>query len=381
MKIVHIADSHLGLAAFNKLDDDGMNLRERLIYDNFIRSIDEIIAQRPDAIIHAGDLFDQVRPKTRSLVMVLEALDRLKSAGIPLLIIAGNHSMTKTRYTTSPFSVVEYHGAEIHAAYQHRYQRVEVGDGVFHLIPAMLNVTDYRHAFDEIEPASSSYNILVTHGLAATLRDKRLRTIAEQEIDSTMLSGTFDYIALGHYHGQQQVGERAWYCGSTEYLDYGEINDIKGGLSVDLVHHTVHHLPLPATPMVDGGSIDCTNVTPREIQDTLVAILEQPAFPGQSMIQVTLNQLSRQKGKSINYRMLNQARERFLDIHLRIQHAEEEHPASPAGDLNEIDYLTEYTGFVSRKGFPRNEEEFVLTHGRALIDEIIHQRRSEESAP
>lgn len=381
MKIVHIADSHLGLAAFNKLDADGMNLRERLMYDNFIGAIDTIIAQRPEVVIHAGDLFDQVRPKTRSLVMVLEALERLKSADIPLLIIAGNHSMTKTRYTTSPFSVLEYHGAEIHAAYQHRYRRVEVGEGVFHLIPAMLNVHDYRRAFDEIEPVTNSYNVMVTHGLATTLRDRRLKTVAEHEIDSTMLSGTFDYIALGHYHGQQQVGERAWYSGSAEYLDYGEIADTKGGLTVDLSHHSVEHFTLPYTPMIDGGFIDCRELTPREIQDTLLTMVEQPSFPDQSMVQLTLTQLDRLKGKDIDYRVLNDARERFLDIHIRIQSLEEERPSSPAGNLQEIDYLNEFSGFVKKKGFTTGEEEFVLKQGRACIDEILHQRRGEESAP
>jgi len=99
------------------------------------------------------------------------------------------------------------------------------------------------------------------------------------------------------------------------------------------------------------------------------------------MIQVTLTHLARQKGKEIDYRVLNPARERFLDIHIRIQSADEEYPAPLAGDLQEIDYLDEFSGFVKRKGFTAAEEGFVLTQGKALIDEIIHQRGSDESAP
>ena len=43
MKIVHLADTHLGLAAFNRVDPEtGMNLREQLIYDNFLAAVDRI---------------------------------------------------------------------------------------------------------------------------------------------------------------------------------------------------------------------------------------------------------------------------------------------------------------------------------------------------
>lgn len=59
MKIIHIADTHLGLAAFSRLDPaNGMNLREKQIYDNFLAAIDVIIKQKPDALIHAFDLGD-----------------------------------------------------------------------------------------------------------------------------------------------------------------------------------------------------------------------------------------------------------------------------------------------------------------------------------
>ena len=97
MKLIHIADTHLGLAAFNRLDESGMNLREKQVYDNFLKAIDVIIEEKPDVLVHAGDLFDTVKPKTKAYTTVLEALERLHAHEIPLIIIAGNHSMVKTR--------------------------------------------------------------------------------------------------------------------------------------------------------------------------------------------------------------------------------------------------------------------------------------------
>jgi DNA repair protein SbcD/Mre11 len=65
MKLIHIADTHLGLAAFNRLDPDGMNLREKQVYDNFLSAIDAIIHHKPDVLVHAGDLFDTVKQRAR----------------------------------------------------------------------------------------------------------------------------------------------------------------------------------------------------------------------------------------------------------------------------------------------------------------------------
>ena len=211
-----------------------MNLREKQIYDNFLSAVDKIIEAKPDVLVHAGDLFDTVKPKTRAYTTVLEALERLHAAGVPFIVIAGNHSMVKTRYTTSPFEVLSYHHSRIHAAYRFRYEHVEIGDTVFHLIPNMLRPEDYRVAYDQIEIAKDRHNVLVTHGLASAIKDKRLATVAEHELDSTILSDRFDYIALGHYHRQVQITDNAWYSGSPEFMAYGEIADTKGGLLVDL---------------------------------------------------------------------------------------------------------------------------------------------------
>ena len=104
MHLIHIADTHLGLAAFNRLDpESGMNLRENQVYDNFLSAIDVIIREKLDVLIHAGDLFDQVKPKTRVYTTVFEALDRLHAGRHP----AREHQVSggKTEYI---FYSIEY---------------------------------------------------------------------------------------------------------------------------------------------------------------------------------------------------------------------------------------------------------------------------------
>jgi len=376
MHLIHIADTHLGLAAFNRLDpESGMNLREKQVYDNFLKAIDEIIQQKPDVLVHAGDLFDTVKPKTCAYTTVLEALDRLHAAAIPLVIIAGNHSMAKSRYTTSPFKVLCYHPAHIIAAYNYQYERVEIGDTIFHLIPNMLKPEDYRKAFNEVELSSSQYNVLVTHGLASTIKDKRLMEVAEHELDSTILSDRFDYIALGHYHRQCQITDNAWYSGSTEYLKYGEIADTKGGLLVDPGRHEVCHLGLPCTPMIDLGTIKCQGVHPGDITEEIINRIVAKSAPLYSMAQVTLDGLSREHGKGIDMKSLAVVREQLLDLKIRMKTDEEDKPVALQQDIRLIDYLQEFETFIGKQQLSAKQKEFVASHGREVLQSVMDEHR------
>jgi DNA repair exonuclease SbcCD nuclease subunit len=378
MKLIHIADTHLGLAAFSRLDpESGMNMREKQIYDNFLKAVDEIIQQKPGVLVHAGDLFDTVKPKTRAYTTVLEALERLHAAGIPVIIIAGNHSMVKTRYTTSPYEVLGYHPSQVTAAYKFRYEKFEWQDTVFHLIPNMLRVEDYRTAFDKIEFSGKHHNVLVTHGLATQIKDKRLATVAEHELDSTILSENFDYIALGHYHRQCQITDNAWYSGSTEFLTYGEIKDDKGGLVVDTAKHEVRHLDLPHTPMADLGTIKCQGVHPGDITDEIIARVQQKCLPQYAMAQVTLDGMSREHGKGIDTKDLAGIREQLLDLKIRVRSEAEDSPVPLQQDIRMIDYLQEFGEFIGQKQLSANQKEFALSRGRDVLRSVMEEHRGD----
>jgi DNA repair exonuclease SbcCD nuclease subunit len=352
-----------------------MNLREKQIYDNFLRATDEIIHQKPDTLVHAGDLFDTVKPKTKAYTTVLEALERLHDAGIPLVIIAGNHSMAKTRYTTSPFEVLTYHKAEIKAAYKFRYEKVEIQDTVFHLIPNMLRPEDYRTAFDQAELSGKHNNVLVTHGLATQIKDKRLATVAEHELDSTILSENFDYIALGHYHRQCRITDNAWYSGSTEFLTYGEIADTKGGLLVDPGRHEVCPLTLPKTPMADLGTIKCAGVHRGDITDEIIARVTQKCLPQYAMAQVTLDGMSREHGKGIDTRDLAAVREHLLDLKIRVKSEAEDTPVPLQQDIRMIDYLQEFDTFLGQKQLNEKQRAFIATRGRDVLRSVMDEHR------
>ena len=382
MRLFHIADTHLGLSQFSRLDpESGMNLREKQIYDNFLSAIEKIIAEKPDVLIHAGDLFDTVKPKTRAYTTVLEALDLLNASEIPLVVISGNHSMVKTRYTTSPFEVLTYHPGNITAAYSFRYEKVEIEDTVFHLIPNMLRQEDYRTAYNQVELLGDHHNVLVTHGLATAIKDKRLATVAEHELDTTILSEEFDYIALGHYHRQSRIMENAWYSGSIEYLSYGEISDLKGGLLVDLGkcsgrdNPAVCPVPLPCTQMIDLGKISCESMHPSEITGEIIARVTEKKVHLHAMARVTLEGLSREHGKGPDMRELACVREGLLDLNVRILSDEQTQAVPLQQDVRAINYLDEFSSFLSKQQLTPKQKEFAKQCGFEVLRAVMDEHR------
>ncbi len=379
MKFVHIADTHLGLSAFNRIDPDtGMNMREAQIYANFLLSADEIVKERPDAVVHAGDLFDHVKPKTKAYTTALEALERFSDAGIPLILIAGNHSMPKTRYTDSPFKVLKYHHAQIYAAYQYRYEKIELDDTTFHLIPNMLRPEDYGSAYNDVSINNNSANVLVTHGLADQIKDRRLATVAEHELNSTILSPDFTYIALGHYHNQYPVTNNAWYSGSPEFFTYGEIDEVKGGLVVDTNSGVVEHFPLPHTPMTNLGTIDCSNISIHEVPCKILENIENRRLEKGSMAIITLTGLDSESAKLMDMKQLSNVREHLLDLKVKIIQRDRLQPENRFSPGKKVDYIREFDNFIGKTDLSPQDKKIVLEKGIEVLNYVISLRQEKD---
>src|SRR6266487_2918229 len=87
-RIVHTSDTHLGFSAYSRLDPaTGVNQRETDVYDAFELVVDYAIEKHVDAIVHAGDLFDGVRPNNRAISFLFRQLSRLLEAGIPFVVV------------------------------------------------------------------------------------------------------------------------------------------------------------------------------------------------------------------------------------------------------------------------------------------------------
>jgi DNA repair exonuclease SbcCD nuclease subunit len=372
---IHIADTHLGKVSFNKTTPDGSNLRETLIYENFLAAIEAIIDLDPCAVIHAGDLFDTVKPKTKALLIALQALDMLKEARIPFVAIAGNHSMQKNSYTTSAFEILKKAHPECTFAYSFKYENVKIGDMLLHLIPNMLCPEDYKKAAFDAEtynrrnPYCEKCNhVLVTHGLANAISDKKLSTVAEFELTPDVIStSNYDYIALGHYHGQTQVAPNAWYSGSLEYLTYGEIEDVKGGLLVNPEKHTVEHIELPHCRMQDLGVLNCEGCSTTKIVEDIIAT---SVFYEHSMYQITLD-FENDPIKTIPSDALKDIRDNILDLKIKVRSNELQRTEIKQQDLHAINYITEFEKFLQQRQLTEQQKVSVLSRGTDTLKTVM----------
>ena len=87
MKILHIADSHLGYSAYRRATPDGINQREIDTYNSFKQFVDYTVTSEPDLILHAGDLFDSVRPNNRAITFAVNQILRISKSKIPFVVI------------------------------------------------------------------------------------------------------------------------------------------------------------------------------------------------------------------------------------------------------------------------------------------------------
>jgi len=312
MRIIHMADSHLGFSAYNKVDPYGRNIVEEKIYEGFTETIDKIIDLHPDAIIHAGDVFHHVRPRIRTLFIFKREVEKLSKKKIPTIIISGNHDSPKSSSTTSPFSLFE--GLEyIQVVHNSEYQRIPIKNYTFHCIPFCLDSKAYLDEFSKIEPTGS--DVLVMHGLIESIRDKRLRTVGEHELSDSFLKSYFSYIALGHFHNQVQVAKNAWYSGSIEYFNFGESSDKKGILHVDLDTNKVEQINIRPKYMIDYPPIDCSGFSTLDLSEQLLSLCDDEKIKDK-IVRINLKNVSRAvfKGLDQSYKARWDSSALFLKI-------------------------------------------------------------------
>jgi exonuclease SbcD len=375
MKIIHLADSHLGFSSYSRLDEVGRNRIEEMVYSGFEQAIEKIIELKPDAVVHAGDVFHHVRPKIKPLVVFQRELLKLIKEDIPVVIISGNHDAPKSFSSTSPFRLFE-NLRGVHIAQRYEYEKIEVGDHYFHCIPFCLEPQDYLTEFEKIE--RQGRDVLVMHGLAESLANRKMRSVGEHELSDSFLKSDFDYIALGHFHGQAQLSRNAWYSGSVEYFNFGEVQDRKGMLLVDLETGRAESVPVKPQYMVDHPAIDCSGMRSEEIAECLLQLCHEDEIRDR-MVRITLKNVNRAAYRSIDQGRLNRLGASALYFKIRPQFLdEEEHFERPVDrrTLHEefFGYLEEQS---SQELIPAKTKDDVVAYGSEIMKKAVLARHKE----
>jgi DNA repair exonuclease SbcCD nuclease subunit len=280
MKILHLADTHIGYSAYNKLDANGINQRETDICDAFARIVEHALKKRPDLVLHSGDLFDTVRPSNRAISFVVGQLLELSSAGIPTVIISGNHSTPRLRETGSVFKVFE-HIENIHLAYVGNKQEFEFGDVKVHALPHSADKELFDREMASMAPDPDfDANIAMLHAGISGMSVFRMNEFNELMASAGQLDRGFDYVALGHYHEHCEVAPGVVYAGSTERLGFGEANQPKGFVELDTSTGKWKFHEMAARTMLDLRTVDCAGMTAEDIESSIRRNLESQDIEG-----------------------------------------------------------------------------------------------------
>jgi DNA repair protein SbcD/Mre11 len=287
MQFIHFSDTHLGYSDYNRIDPQtGINQREKDFYDAWENMIEEIINADVDFVVHAGDLFHSTRPTNRAIAVALEGIQQIKDAGIPFVLISGNHSTPKIRATGSIFESIDLF-PNVYTAYKSKYEKFQIGNCAVHCIPHCSLSDELEFAFQQIEiDESSQYNILTTHGSWAGEKSFSMGEFNEQRLKDPELNEKFqfDYIALGHYHKHIIIKPHVVYSGSTEHTSFNEAGNPTGYMTVDLENGESSYHNTFCRPMIKLAAIDCNEynaariysemekLTTPELTDALVSI-------------------------------------------------------------------------------------------------------------
>ena len=369
MKIVHMADSHLGFSNYSRVDKYGRNLVEEMIYEGFDQAVDKIIELKPDAVVHAGDVFHHVRPRIRPLYAFKQGLEKLQDAGIPVVIISGNHDAPKSYSAISPFYI--YEGMKgVNIAHKYKYERFDLGDRSIHCIPFCLDSGDYLKEFAKID--RSGNDVLVMHGLVEALSNKKMRTVGEHTLLDSLLKSDFDYIALGHYHGQAQISRNAWYSGSIEYFNFGEASDTKGILLVDLEQREVKQIEIRPKYMIDRPSIDCSEMSSSELAEVLLNLCESEEI-GDQIIRINLKNVQRSAYRNLNHVRLNKLSSTALYFKIKVEYEDEKELVD--APVDSIRLHEEFVKFLEdeaiRGSISRGIKDEVTAYGSDLLKKAV----------
>ncbi len=280
MKILHMADTHLGYSAYRKLTKDGMNQREIDIYNSFKQCIDYAVKSKPDLILHAGDLFDSVRPTNRAITVALEQIIRLSKEKIPFIVISGNHETPKLKETGNIFKIFE-HLEHIYPIYNNKYETIpfEIKDKkiIIHTVPHCQTKEGFLDNLKKITPDSSAdFNVFMAHGAVTGIKEFKMNEFNELFIPTEALSKDFDYIALGHYHNYTEIVENAFYSGSTERLTFAEVDGKKGCIEIELGSKTRYKfIENDTRSMIDADPINCSNLSIENITKKIQVTIQK----------------------------------------------------------------------------------------------------------
>lgn len=236
MKFLHTADLHIGKKIFEiSLIEDQKRMLEQIF--------DIACKERVDAVVIAGDVYDRAVPATDAVALLDDFLTKLAAAEIPVIVISGNHdSPQRVGFADR---ILEKQGIYIAANDRGEAKLVTLRDThgpvtfvcIPFVKPGVVGGATSAQAVERIlseipfTQEAGARRILVTHYFVIGEHGETPElSQSESDINVGGLDGIpvsllqgFDYVALGHIHKPQRIGDgNVYYSGSGMKYSFSE---------------------------------------------------------------------------------------------------------------------------------------------------------------
>ncbi|WP_137990688.1 exonuclease SbcCD subunit D [Streptomyces vilmorinianum] len=287
MRFLHTSDWHLG-RSFHRVS---LLDAQSAFLDHLVATVRE---RDVDAVLVAGDVYDRAVPPLSAVELFDTALHRLAEAGVPTVMISGNHDSarrlgvgaglieragihlrTDPAGVGTPVVLTDAHG-EV-ALYGLPYLEPALVREQFGAAKAgheaVLGAAMDRVRADLAERPGSTRSVVLAHAFVAggepsdSERDITVGGVAA--VPAGVFDGV-DYVALGHLHGSQTVTPRVRYSGSPLAYSFSETDHRKSMWLIDLG---------PAGEIEAAERVDCPVPRPlARIKGRLDDLLADPAL-------------------------------------------------------------------------------------------------------
>jgi len=215
VKLLHFADLHLD-APFAWAPPETARLRRRNRRQTLTRIVELAEEEQVDAVLCAGDLFEQERFTPDTVTFLRETFARTE---LPVYLAPGNHDWYSSR---SPYALVEW-SPNVHRFTEARLTPVELADGLTLWGAAHQGPANTGPFFAEFRPDRGGVHVALAHASERSAlpfqgSGKELHAPFDAaELDAAGISHAF----LGHYHVARDR-ERYTYPGNPDPLEFGE---------------------------------------------------------------------------------------------------------------------------------------------------------------
>ena len=256
MRLLHTSDWHLG----RSLHRADLRAAQSAFLDHLV---DVARAEKVDAVLVAGDIYDRAVPPVDAVELCEDALLRLHDTGASIVLISGNHD--SARRLGFGGGLLEKAGVHLRTRPGALARPVVLGDahgpvavyGVPYLEPdAVRGELPQAQAGPDLprghagvlghavaciradaEARGIRRRVVMAHGWvsggAASDSERDISVGGVGQVPAELFAG-FGYVALGHLHGQQTVAPHLRYSGSPLPYSFSEAHHKKGSWLVEV---------------------------------------------------------------------------------------------------------------------------------------------------